>query len=420
MVSRYYSISSVGTGATIMTRFLRTDHDCRIHQKDWDVIVTGAGASGLMCAAVAGKRGRSVLVLDHSDRPGSKIRVSGGGCCNFTNRAMGSEHFISRNPHFATSALSRFTPAVFISLLEEHGIGYQEKEAGKLFCCESSREIVDMLISECRRASVKFLLNTKIAGVSKERGFSVSTNQGTFRSESLVVATGGLSYPNIGASNFGYVIARQFGVKVTKLSPALTPLRLNPRDAETFGVLSGISIDCTVSHKEASFRDKVLFTHTGLSGPAILQISSYWDEKDCLHIDLLPSVDIYGILVENRSSRSLLPTLLDRYLPKRFVRLWSDLHSLSKPLNRFSTQEFDTVAQGLHGWQVLPLGPEGFNKAEVTLGGVDTDELSSKTMEAKRIPGLYFSGEVIDVTGHLGGYNLHWAWASGHAAGQYV
>jgi hypothetical protein len=385
-----------------------------------DVVIIGAGASGLMCAIEAGKRGRSVLVLDHCEKAASKILVSGGGRCNFSNRIMGRENYISQNPRFATSALSRFTPSHFLSIVESHGIRYHEREEGQLFCNEKSSEIADMLRSECDRATVRLQLNCKISEISKTEGFRVATDKGIFDSESLVIATGGLSYPNLGASNFGYTVAKQFGLKVTKLNPALTPLRFSPEDAKVYGGLAGISIDSTVSHGKAKFRGNMLFTHNGISGPVILQISSYWDREGSLTVDLLPALDIFDVFLEKRHSKTLLATILDQYLPKRFVRLWCDLYSVSRPINQYSQHELDSIARSLHGWPLRADRTEGFNKAEVTLGGVDTDELSSRSMESKKLPGLYFLGEVVDVTGHLGGYNLHWAWASGYAGGQFV
>ncbi|MGA2027136.1 MAG: NAD(P)/FAD-dependent oxidoreductase [Syntrophobacteraceae bacterium] len=385
-----------------------------------DVVIIGAGASGLMCAIEAGKRGRSVLVLDHCEKAASKILVSGGGRCNFSNRIMGRENYISQNPRFATSALSRFTPSHFLSIVESHGIRYHEREEGQLFCNEKSSEIADMLRSECDRAAVRLQLNCKISEISKTEGFRVATDKGICDSESLVIATGGLSYPNLGASNFGYTVAKQFGLKVTKLNPALTPLRFSPEDAEIYGGLAGISIDSTVSHGGAKFRGNLLFTHNGISGPVILQISSYWDRESSLTVDLLPALDIFDVFLEKRHSKTLLATILDQYLPKRFVRLWCDLYSVSRPINQYSQHELDSIARSLHGWPLRADRTEGFNKAEVTLGGVDTDELSSRSMESRKLPGLYFLGEVIDVTGHLGGYNLHWAWASGYAGGQFV
>ncbi|MDR3555056.1 MAG: NAD(P)/FAD-dependent oxidoreductase [Syntrophobacteraceae bacterium] len=385
-----------------------------------DVIIIGAGASGLMCALEAANRGRSVLVLDHSPKAARKILVSGGGRCNFSNRIMGPEYFISQNPNFVTSALSRFTPSDFISLLEGHGIEYQEREEGRLFCTGNSSQIVDLLFSECCRAAVGFRLNCAVSGLSNTDGFEVETDQGVFKSHSLVIATGGLSYPQLGAGNFGYLAAKQFGMRVTKLLPALTPVRFSAEDAPVFAGLSGVSINCTVSTGATSFTGNLLFTHTGVSGPAILQISSYWDRQSSLSVDLLPELDIYSLLIEKRRSKILLSTILDQHLPKRFVKLWCDLQGAPKPLNQYSTEEIASIARSLHDWPLRAEGAEGFNKAEVTLGGVDTVDLSSRTMESKKAPGLYFVGEVIDVTGRLGGYNLHWAWASGHAAGQFA
>ncbi|MFZ2446313.1 MAG: NAD(P)/FAD-dependent oxidoreductase [Syntrophobacteraceae bacterium] len=385
-----------------------------------DVIVIGAGASGLMCAIEAGKRGRSVLVLEHTGKIGAKIAISGGGRCNFTNRVVGPENYISKNPHFATSALSRFTPPDFLAMLERRQIRFEEREKGRLFCSENSRRIVDMLKAECDGASVRLLLDCGISEIRRGENFSVATNRGIFHAGSLVVATGGLALPSIGATNFGYAVARQFGMKVTALRPALVPLRFGREDAEAFSALSGISIDCIVSYKGVGFHDNILFTHKGLSGPAVLQISSHWDRNGSISVDLLPGVDIYRILMEKRHSRMLPATVLALHLPARFVKTWCDLRFKSKPLNQYAAEELESLARGLHDWRIRPTDTEGFNKAEVTLGGVDTSELSSKTMESKRAPGLYFLGELIDVTGHLGGYNLHWAWASGHAAGQAV
>ncbi|MHC1725840.1 MAG: NAD(P)/FAD-dependent oxidoreductase [Syntrophobacteraceae bacterium] len=385
-----------------------------------DVIVIGAGASGLICAAEAGKRGRSVLVLDHADRICGKIRVSGGGRCNFTNRHVSRENYLSSNPNFCTSALSRFTPDDFISRIQEHGIRYHEEGAGRLFCDGSSMDIVDMLKTECDTVSVTFLLSTTILEITKATEFRVSTGQGVFSSESLVIATGGLSFPSLRSSNFGYTTARRFGLKVTPLRPALAPIRFSREDCDRFSGLAGISTYSIVQCGGAAFCDDLLFTHRGLSGPAILQISSYWDRESSIAINLLPGIDLHGILMEKRNSRIHLLTFLDKYLPRRLLMKWSEFHPLSKPLNQYSPHELESICRSLHNWHVKPSATEGFERAEVTLGGVDTNGLSSKTMESKGVPGLYFLGEVADVTGQLGGYNLHWAWASGYAAGQYV
>ncbi len=386
-----------------------------------DVVVVGAGASGLMCAMKAGGRGRSVLVLDHAPKIGSKVLISGGGSCNFSNVIVSREHYISHNPHFVTSAVSRFTPGDFISLLDRHGIRWHERELGRLFCDGSAHEVVEMLRSECEQAGVRFLLGCDIFSIARESRFRVETSRGVFGCESLVVAAGGLSMPRLGASNLGGRIAKQFGMRVTPLRPALTPLRFGRDDSALFGALSGISMDVSVSYKAAVFRDSLLFTHRGLSGPAALQISSYWDDGGPIVIDLLPGLDLGGVFTENRGGKMLLTTLLERRLPGRFVKAWSRLRGWTpRPLKQYEVRELDEVAGELHAWRVQPVGVEGFNKAEVTLGGVDTAQLSSKTMESTTTPGLYFIGEVVDATGQLGGYNLHWAWASGHAAGMHV
>lgn len=385
-----------------------------------DVIIIGAGASGLMCAIEAGKRGRSVLVLDHSEKIGKKIRVSGGGRCNFTNIDIRPDNYISHNPHFCKSALSRFTPNDFVSLLERHGIRYYEKEAGQLFCKKSSSEVIDMLQRECDKAGVEVRVNCRIGDVKKDDLFTISTNLGTFETESLVVATGGLSYPKLGATDIGYRIAKQFGIKVTSLRPALVPFTLNPHDLKMVRELSGVSINAVVSCSGISFRGDILFTHRGLSGPAILQVSSYWNPGDAININLLPNMDAYELFMERRQSRMEMKNLLSQHLPDRFAQRWCEMHILSKPMNQYSEKELKVIAQQVRNWTIRPAGTEGYNTAEVTSGGIDTDELSSKTMEAKKVPGLYFIGEVVDVTGQLGGYNLHWAWASGFAAGQYV
>jgi len=376
----------------------------------------------MICAIESGKRGRSVLVLDHTDKTGKKIRISGGGRCNFTNINISPSNYLSNNPHFCKSALSRFTPDDITALLEKHGVEYEERERGQLFCAKSSEEIIRMLQKEINGAGVNMILNCQILGVEKAGTYTVSTDQGIFESESLVIATGGLSYPQSGASGTGYMLAEQFGLKITGLRPALVPLIFSPQDMEIFGELSGISIDAAVKCKNMTFRGNILFTHRGLSGPAILQISSYWKEGDTVVIDLLPGTDIYGILVARQQSKSKIEmhNLLSEYLPSRFVKIWSFLNLQSKPVNQYNEKELRSIAHKIHNWEVKPESTEGFKTAEVTLGGVDTDELSSRTMESRRIKGLYFTGEVIDVTGWLGGYNLHWAWASGFVAGQYA
>ncbi|RJQ50241.1 MAG: NAD(P)/FAD-dependent oxidoreductase [Nitrospiraceae bacterium] len=385
-----------------------------------DVIIIGAGAAGLMCAIEAGKRGRKVLVLDHAYKPGQKIRVSGGGNCNFTNINTRPLHYISRNPHFCKSALSRFTPSDFIELLKKHHIGYHEKELGQMFCNEGSVAILNMLRKECEAAGVELHTNCRISEINKQSPFKVMTASGTFLSGSLVIATGGLSYPKLGASGFGHRIAEKFGLKLTPLKPALVPLLFSRKDLVVFNKLSGVSVKVKVGSNSKEFYGNMLFTHKGLSGPAILQISSYWNNGDTIHVDLLPDIDVLKVLAENRRSRMEMKNLLSRYFPKRFIQIWCEMYIRSKPVCQYSDMELEDISGRLKDWKIKPSGTEGYNTAEVTLGGVDTDELSSRTMEAKKVQGLYFAGEVIDVTGQLGGYNLQWAWSSGYAAGQYV
>ncbi|VVB89153.1 Ferredoxin--NADP reductase [uncultured archaeon] len=385
-----------------------------------DVIIIGAGASGMMCAIESGKRGRSVLVLDHASRIGEKIRISGGGNCNFTNISTSSANYLSNNPHFCKSALSRFTPRDIISLLEKHGVKYAEREHGQLFCTKSGEEITRMLREESNDARVNIVLNCRILNVKKEDSYIVSTDRGIFESRSLVIASGGLSYPGIGASGIGYRIAKQFGLKITGLKPGLVPFFFSPEDRAIFGDLSGISIDAAVKCNNMEFRESILFTHRGLSGPAILQISSYWEEGDTLVIDLLPGIDIYGISIAQSKSKIDMHNLLSQYLPSRFAKIWFISKFQSRPVNQYNDKELRNIASQVHNWEVKPESTGGFETAEVTLGGIDTSELSSKTMESRCIKGLYFAGEVVDVTGQLGGYNLQWAWASGFVAGQYA
>lgn len=387
-----------------------------------DVIIIGAGASGMMCAIECGKRGRSVIVFDHSSKIGNKLRISGGGSCNFTNINISPTNYLSNNPHFCKSALSRFTPDDFISLLEKHGVKYEEREQGQLFCVKSGEEIIRMLDRESNDAGVNIILNCKILDVKKEDSFIISTNHGVFESESLVIATGGASYPRIGASGIGHKIAKQFGLKVTELKPALVPFIFSPEDLKIFGELSGISVDAAIKCDKMEFRGSILFTHGGLSGPAILQISSYWKGGDTIVIDLLPDIDIYGFFISKRQSKSKidLHNLLSQYLPSRLAKIWCVSNVQSKPVNQYNEKELKGIAHQVHNWEIVPSSTEGFKTAEVTLGGIDTNELSSKTMESKKVNGLFFTGEVIDVTGQLGGYNLHWAWASGFVAGQYA
>jgi len=400
-----------------------------------NVVIIGAGAAGMMCAIEAGKRNRSVILLDHAHKLAEKIRISGGGRCNFTNRYVKPENYLSENPHFCRSALARFTSQDFIALIEKHGIRYHEKKSGQLFCDDSSQQIIDMLQRECASADVDWqmpshvqkiecIADNNIVGHSNNR-FLITTERGIIATDSLVIATGGISIPQIGASAFGYQVANQFGIRVTPLRPGLVGLTFAAGDFAGFKDISGISIDAVVSCDDTSFRENILFTHRGLSGPAILQISSYWQPGKPLHINLLPQFDVGQIFSEHRQSSIMLPNLLMRYLPKRFVQIWcsaifAELSSTSKPMKQYRVNELRRIADRIHNWQVVPSGTSGYKKAEVTLGGVDTHELSSKTMESRRCPGLYFVGEVVDVTGHLGGYNFQWAWSSGYVAGQVV
>ena len=388
----------------------------------FDVIVIGAGAAGMMCAAEAGKRGKSVLLIDHYPKLGEKIRISGGGRCNFTNIHTRPEHFLSQNPHFCRSALARYTPQDFIKLVEKHGIGYHEKTLGQLFCDDSATQIIAMLKVECDRARVHWRQPCAVTAVSMAGGeFAVDTDQGRVTSRALVVATGGLAVPKIGATPFGYQLAAQFGLKMIPPRPALVPLSFDPETLSRFGDLSGLSLDAEVSCNGGRFRESLLLTHRGLSGPSILQISSYWQNgsaSEPIHIDLLPGFDATEWLLEQRHSRQQLGNLLAERLPKRLAQSWCDAHGFNLPLNQFNEKKLREIGAGLHDWAVRPSGTLGYNKAEVTLGGVDTRELSSKTMESTRVPGLYFIGEVVDVTGHLGGFNFQWAWSSAVAAGQ--
>jgi predicted Rossmann fold flavoprotein len=392
----------------------------RIHSGKKDVIIVGAGASGLFCAMECGKRGRSVLVLDHAGRICSKVLISGGGRCNFTNRNITADDYLSGNPHFCRSALARFTPRDMLSLLKKHGIAWYEKEAGQLFCVHSARDIVAMLRSECHDAGVDIRLQSVIRKVSKEDSFAVETEEGTFLSESLVVATGGLSYRNLGASGFGHALARQFGLTVTELKPALVPLVFSPGDQKAFAGLAGISLDASIACGRRNFRGNILFTHRGLSGPAALQASSSWKKEMPVTIDLFPDAEPGAVFSAVRGSRIELRNLLGRSFPKRFVEAWCKRYVPSRPLVAYSDKELREIEERLHAWEIRPAGTEGYDRAEVTAGGVDTGGISSKTMEAGAVSGLYFIGEVLDVTGRLGGYNLHWAWASGHAAGQFA
>lgn len=375
----------------------------------------------MMCAATAGQRGRRVLLIDHAHKLGEKIRISGGGRCNFTNLHCKPENFLSGNPHFCRSALARYTPRDFIALVEKHGIAYHEKKLGQLFCDDSSEQIIDMLRSECRVGKVQWRMPCEVETVARDaEGFRLSTTQGQFHGTSLVVATGGLSIPKIGATPFGYRLAEQFGLRIVPPRAGLVPLAFDVNEMKLYGDLAGVSLDVAVSCNGGRFRENLLFTHRGLSGPAILQISSYWTPGDALHIDLLPDASAEALLFEQRRSRALPATLFSDYWPRRFAQQWCEALGATRPIDQCNDAFLRELATRAHDWTIKPTGSTGYAKAEVTLGGVDTDELSSKTMEAKQAPGLYFIGEVVDVTGHLGGFNFQWAWASGHAAGQAV
>lgn len=386
----------------------------------YDAVVLGGGAAGLMCAIEAGKRGRRVLLMEHNDTVGKKIRISGGGRCNFTNIHTDSQSYLSSNPRFAISALSRYTPADFIAFIERHGIAYHEKKLGQLFCDGSSQLIIDALLRECADANVEIRVGCRAHDISKLDEFVINTSQGTVRAKALVVATGGLSIPKLGATDFGYRIARQFGLNVIPCAPGLAPLTLSGDDLCHYADLSGTSFDAAVSCGRIAFEESVLITHRGLSGPAILQISSYWDKGMPIAINLFPD----GAPLEDelmRLKRNAPTTFPKQFLASRFssrfAQRLAELHSWSRPFGQMPDADVRTMALALEDWRITPAGTEGYAKAEVTRGGVDTKDLSPKTMETRHVPGLYFIGEVVDVTGWLGGYNFQWAWASAVAAG---
>jgi predicted Rossmann fold flavoprotein len=396
---------------------------------DFDVIVLGAGAAGMMCAAVAGQRGRRVLLLEHSRKLGEKIRISGGGRCNFTNLHTRPEAFLARNPHFCRSALARYTARDFIALVERHGIRYHEKTLGQLFCDETATQIIAMLKDECDAAGVRWAMPVTIETITRieddeSARFKVATAKESFSTRSLVIATGGVSIPKTGATPFGYRVAEQFGVPIVPPKPALVPLAAPPEWLAQFRELSGTSFEAIASCEAApelpGFRESALITHRGLSGPAVLQISSYWQAaggRGAVTLDLMPERDAKAWLAAHRHDHQALGTLLEEFLPRRFAQSFAGAHGWMQPLTQLSNASIGTIAQTLKAWRIQPSGTLGYAKAEVTLGGVDTDALSQQTMEVRPVPGLYFIGEVVDVTGWLGGYNFQWAWSSGHAAG---
>lgn len=388
-----------------------------------DVLVLGAGAAGMMCAIEAGKRGRRVIVLDQSSRPAEKIRISGGGRCNFTNLHTTAANFLSANPRFCVSALHRYSPQDFIALVEAHGIAWHEKTLGQLFCDGSSRQIVDLLLAECAAAGVGIRLGQRITDVAKpDDRFAVMTEGGALTAESLVVATGGPSIPKMGSSGFGYDIAHRFGLAVVAPRPALVPLTFAPELLAWTAELAGVSVDAEVALGKARFAEGLLFTHRGLSGPSILQISSYWHDGEAIEVDLAPGTNAFDAMRRARTEhpRRDVATTVAGILPKRLAERIATSTGVGGRLADLGDAKLRAVADRINRWRVVPAGTEGFRTAEVTLGGVDTAGLSSKTMEATSVPGLYFVGEVVDVTGHLGGFNFQWAWASGHAAGQAV
>lgn len=393
-----------------------------------EVLIIGAGGAGMMCAIHAARRGRRVLLLDHSKKIGGKILISGGGRCNFTNTGAGPANYVSRNPHFCKSALSRYPSESFVEMVRNHQIPFHEKKLGQLFCDGSAQAIVDLLQAECSEAGAEFLLDTRVERVERlaQGGFGVDTSAGRIECQRLVIATGGLSIPKIGATGFGYGIARQFGLKVVETAPALDGFVFADAETRSLRALAGVSIDCVIECNGVSFRENILFTHSGLSGPAALQASLHWNRGDTLTIDLLPGMDVFEWFIRKKKegSRAIVKNLLSELLPNRFAERFCELYlpepASTLPLPQVSEKTLEAFCQRLRAWQFVPGGTVGYSKAEVTRGGVDTDELSSKTMEARKVPGLHFVGEVVDVTGWLGGYNFQWAWASGWAAGQVV
>ncbi|SIQ01685.1 hypothetical protein SAMN05880590_101791 [Rhizobium sp. RU35A] len=387
----------------------------------YDVVVLGAGAAGMMCALKAGQRGLRVLVLDHARAPGEKIRISGGGRCNFTNLHAGPANYISGNRHFAKSALARYTPRDFLALVEKHRIAWHEKTLGQLFCDDSAKDIIRMLLAEMQAGDVELRLQQPVGAVEKsEDGFRIALDGGVVEARALVVATGGKSIPKMGATGLAYRIAEQFGLPVTETRPALVPLTLEPAMLEKLSALSGIAVEAEVRHGKTGFREALLFTHRGLSGPSILQISSYWREGDAITLSLEPDVDLFARLKQARrdNGRQAVQTALGEILPRRLAQFFAEDLRLTAPLADQSDRALQAISTAVQAWSLKPAGSEGYRTAEVTLGGVDVGALDSRSMQAKAVPGLYFIGECVDVTGWLGGYNFQWAWASGHVCGE--
>jgi predicted Rossmann fold flavoprotein len=391
-------------------------------ETDFDVIVIGAGAAGLMCAMTAGARGRRVLLLDHADEAGKKILISGGGRCNFTNLYAAPENFISGNPHFCKSALARYTQHDFIALIDKHAIPWHEKTLGQLFCDSSAKAVVAMLLAECDAAGVDLRVSHRITDISRADRFRVATDQGNFAAESVVLASGGLSIPKIGATGFAHDTAQKFGLTLSEISPALVPLTFTGNDLDLMRPLSGVSLDCTATAGKNAFREAMLFTHRGLSGPAILQASSYWRDGADIVLDMAPDLDAAACLLDGKRDRPKVEarTVLSEFLPARLATALAEIHLLPRPMGELPDKSLVDLGALINGWRLTPAGSEGYAKAEVTVGGIDTAGLSSKTMEARDVQGLYAIGEAVDVTGWLGGYNFQWAWSSGFAAGEAV
>lgn len=389
----------------------------------YDVVIIGAGAAGMMSAIECGKRGRKTLLIDHSKKIGEKIRISGGGRCNFTNLNASPIKYISKNPSFIISALNQYNQEDFIDLVKKYKIKYHEKKLGQLFCDNSAQEIIDMLLNECKLANVVLKIDTKVIEVSyKDKIFITQDNSKTYLSSSLIVATGGLSVPKIGASKFGYDLAKQFNLNVIDTVPALVPLTFNEKILNKCKLLAGVSANAIISIKKTLFEEGMLFTHRGLSGPSILQISSYWKEGESLNIDLCPEKNIFNFLLNKRntSPKQSISSIINSFLAKRLATIICEENEITGNIGELSNKNIKKLSDSINNWIVEPIGTEGYKTAEVTLGGVDTNELSSKTMMSKKNPGLFFIGEVVDITGHLGGYNFQWAWSSGFVAGQYA